>query len=54
MVVGYLGFQPRLALSQVAVMRLFVRRIGEAAMLDGVECGPCPDFALYPGICLTT
>ena len=25
----------------------FVRRLGEDAALEGGECGPCPDFALY-------
>jgi len=42
--VGCLGSEPRLALSQTAGLQLF-RRLGEAAAPGGVECGPCADFA---------
>jgi len=26
----------------------FVKRLGEAAVPEGRECGPCPDFASIP------
>ena len=45
--VGCLGSEPRLAQSQTGGMRLFSRRLGEAAAPGGGECGPCPDFASY-------
>jgi len=44
--VGCLGSEPRLALSQTAGLQLF-RRLGEAAAPGGGECVPCPDFASY-------
>jgi len=44
--VGCLGSEPRLALSQTAGLQLF-RRIGKAAAPRGGKCGPFPDFASY-------
>jgi hypothetical protein len=44
---GCLGSEPRLAQSQTGGMRLFSRRLGEAAAPGGGECGSCPDFASY-------
>jgi hypothetical protein len=43
--VGWLGSEPRLAVSHTGGMQL-VRRLGEAATPGG-ECRPCPDFANY-------
>jgi phage tail sheath protein FI len=45
--VGCLGSKPRLAQSQTEGVRLFFRRLGEAAALGGGEYGPCPDLASY-------
>jgi len=47
LLVGCLGSEPRLAQSQTGGLRLFSRRLGEAAEPGGGECGPCPDFASY-------
>jgi len=44
--VGCLGSEPRLTQSQTAGLQLF-RRLGEAAVPGGGECGPCLDFASY-------
>ena len=44
--VGCLGSEPRLALSQTAGLQIF-RRLGETFAPGGGECGPCPDFASY-------
>ena len=51
--VGCLGSEPRLALSQTGGMRLISRRISAAAAPYGVRAVPqlC---IVYPGICLTT
>jgi len=37
----------RLVQSQTGDMRLYSRRLDEAAAPGGGECGPCSDFALY-------
>ena len=45
--VDCLDSEPRLAQSQTGDMRLYSRRLGEAAAPGGGECGPCYDFASY-------
>ena len=47
------GFEPRVAYSQAEVTRRRTGTLLKTPCLRG-ECGPCPVFALYPGIRLTT
>jgi len=45
--VGCLVSEPRLAQSQSAGLRLYFRRLGEAAAPEGGGWGACPYFASY-------
>jgi hypothetical protein len=49
---GCLGFAPTVVYQRAQDARV-LRHFAEAAVPEG-ECGPCPVFALYPGIRLTT
>jgi len=52
--VGCLGSEPRLALSQTGGIRLFSRRLDEAAAHGGGVLAVHRLCIVYPGICLTT
>jgi hypothetical protein len=52
--VGSLGSEPRLAQSETGSMRLFFRRLGEAAAPWGGDWGPAPTLLPTPWHCLTT